>query len=88
LALADDHIHILKDPKPLAFLIAFADSSINYELTFYLDDPTIGKTVKSDLSRELWQRFAENGIEIPFPQRDIHIRSHVASEQSFSGDKD
>jgi hypothetical protein len=86
LALADDHIHILKDPKPLAFLIQFADSSINYELTFYLDDPTIGKTVKSDLSRKLWQRFAENGIEIPFPQQDIHIRSHVASEQSFSGD--
>jgi potassium efflux system protein len=88
LTLADDHIHILKDPKPSAFLIQFADSSINYELTFYLDDPTIGKTVKSDLSRELWQRFAENGIEIPFPQRDIHIRSHGASEQSVSVDKD
>jgi len=87
LALADEHIHILKDPNPLAFLIEFADSSINYELTFYLDDPTIGKTVKSDLSRELWQRFAENGIEIPFPQRDIHIRSHGTSERSFLEDK-
>jgi small-conductance mechanosensitive channel len=80
LALADDHIHILKDPKPLAFLIEFANSSINYELTFYLDDPSIGKTVKSDLSRHLWQRFAENGIEIPFPQQDIHIRSRVISD--------
>jgi small-conductance mechanosensitive channel len=88
LALADDHIHILKDPKPSAFLIEFADSSINYELTFFLDDPTIGKTVKSDLSRQLWQRFAENDIEIPFPQRDIHIRNHVNSALSSANDKD
>jgi small-conductance mechanosensitive channel len=88
LALADDHIHILKDPKPSAFLIEFADSSINYELTFFLDDPTIGKTVKSDLSRQLWKRFAENDIEIPFPQRDIHIRSHVNSALSSANDKD
>ena len=88
LALADDHIHILKDPKPLAFLIQFADSRINYELTFYLDDPTIGKTVNRDLSRELWQRFAENDIEIPFPQRDIHIRNHVNSALSSANDKD
>ena len=88
LALADDHIHILKDPKPSAFLIEFADSSINYELTFFLDDPTIGKTVKSDLSRQLWKRFAENDIEIPFPQRDIHIRSHVNSGLSSANDKD
>ena len=88
LSLADDHIHILKDPKPSAFLIEFADSSINYELTFYLDDPTIGKTIKSDLSRQLWQRFAENGIEIPFPQQDIHIRSLVTSDQSSASDKD
>jgi small-conductance mechanosensitive channel len=87
LTLADEHIHILKDPNPSAFLIEFADSSINYELTFYLDDPTIGKTVKSDLSRQLWQQFAENGIEIPFPQRDIHIRSHVNSNPSSPSDK-
>jgi small-conductance mechanosensitive channel len=53
-----------------------------------LDDPTIGKTVKSDLSRQLWKRFAENGIEIPFPQRDIHIRSHVNSGLSSANDKD
>ena len=80
LALADNHIHILKEPQPSAFLIEFADSSINYELTFYLDDPKVGKTVKSDLSRQLWKRFAENGIEIPFPQQDIHIRSSVIVE--------
>ena len=75
LGLAADNPHILEDPKPLAFLIGFADFSISYQLTFYLDDPTIGKTIKSDLSRQLWQRFAENGIEMPFPQYDIHLRS-------------
>jgi small-conductance mechanosensitive channel len=75
LGLAADNPHILEDPKPLAFLIDFADFSISYQLTFYLDDPTIGKTIKSDLSRQLWQRFAENGIEMPFPQYDIHLRS-------------
>ncbi len=80
LKLAEDNAHILKIPKPLAFLIEFADFSINYELTFYLDDPTIGKTIKSDLSRQLWHKFAENGIEIPFPQQDIHIRSSVIFE--------
>ncbi|MGK7932678.1 MAG: mechanosensitive ion channel family protein [Microcystaceae cyanobacterium] len=74
LEVARQHPKVLELPTPIAWLINFGDSSIDYELRFWLDDPMIGMTVTSELSCEIWQAFADSKIEIPFPQRDIHIR--------------
>ncbi len=65
---------ILKDPAPQARLIEFGDSGINLELRLWLDDPEEGVgSVKSDINLEIWRSFKENGITIPFPQRDVHM---------------
>jgi small-conductance mechanosensitive channel len=73
LQVADHHPRVLKLPPPIAFLVGFGDSSLNFELKFWLDEPLTGKRTISELSCHIWQAFAEAGIEIPFPQQDVHI---------------
>lgn len=67
---------ILKDPAPVCHLQDFADSAVNLEIRFWIDDPMNGRAnVVSGLLLRVWDRFHEHGIEIPYPQRDIHFRS-------------
>ena len=81
LQVARQNPQVLKEPSPQAFALGFGDSSIDFELRFWLDDPWIDKTVTSSLVCAVWQAFAENNIEIPYPQRDLHIRSnHLSSD--------
>ncbi len=74
LKVAKEHPNVLKKPKPVVFLIGFGDSSIKFELSVWLDNPIFKKRVTSELNQAIWQAFAHNKIEIPFPQRDLHIR--------------
>lgn len=72
-AKAEDRI--LKNPAPVCFLLDFGDSSVDFMLRFWLDDPQNGMTnIRSAVLFRLWDAFKENGIEIPFPQRDLHLR--------------
>lgn len=67
---------VLENPKPVCNLIEFGDSSVNFDLRFWINDPPNGiANVKSEVMMGIWERLHENGIEIPFPQRDLHIRS-------------
>jgi small-conductance mechanosensitive channel len=71
---------VLPDPKPVCLLKGFGDSSVDLEIRFWIRDPQNGiSNVKSLILLRLWDLFHENGIEIPFPQRDLHLRS-VAPE--------
>ncbi len=70
----DSHEDVLKDPKPQALFSDFGDSSLNFRLRFWVPFE-LGLTSKSDVSVALYNAFAEHGIEIPFPQRDIHIKT-------------
>ena len=72
--IATDHPRVLADPPPRAFLIQFADSSINLELGFWIDDPEEGKgNIVSEINLAIWHAFRENGISIPFPQREVRL---------------
>jgi small-conductance mechanosensitive channel len=71
---AREHPRVLADPAPMAVLKSFADSGIDLELYVWILDPEAGKgNLRSDINRALWKRFAEQGIAIPFPQREIRI---------------
>lgn len=65
---------VLKSPKADVLFDEFADSSLNFTLRVwssdYINKP---KVLKSELYYEIFKRFAEEGVEIPFPQRDIHV---------------
>ena len=76
---------ILKDPKPVCLLREFNDSSVDLEIRFWINDPMNGRAnVTSQLLLGIWDRFAENDIEIPYPQRDLHLRS--PESLAFNGD--
>jgi small-conductance mechanosensitive channel len=67
---------VLQDPKPVCQLRAFGDNSVELELRLWLGDPMNGiNNVRSDTLRRIWKSFHEEGIEIPYPQRDLHLRS-------------
>ncbi len=67
---------ILKDPCPMCHLVEFGDSSINIEGRVWINDPSNGVTnIKSAILLNVWKLFKENGIEIPYPQRDLHIKT-------------
>ncbi len=74
---------VLKNPKPVALLISFGDSSINLQLRFWINDPAAGVTnCRSQVMLNIWQKFKEAGIQIPYPQRDLHIVSSKISTES------
>ncbi len=67
---------VLTDPQPACLLAGFGDSTVNLELRVWLNDPQNGVgSLKSDLLWGIWRRFREQGIELPFPQRDLHLKS-------------
>ncbi|MGZ8254696.1 MAG: mechanosensitive ion channel family protein [Burkholderiaceae bacterium] len=65
---------VLADPSPAAFITSFGVDGIDLEVGFWIHDPEEGTlAVRSAIARLLLQRFKEENIEIPFPQRDIRI---------------
>lgn len=67
---------IIDYPAPVCQLRGFGDSAVDLELRFWIGDPTGGvKNVESEVNLKIWKAFKANNIEIPFPQRDLHLIS-------------
>lgn len=66
---------ILADPAPLIFFMGFGDNSLDFQLRVWIDDIDYMNVVRSELNQAIDRKFRERGIEIPFPQRDLHLRS-------------
>jgi small-conductance mechanosensitive channel len=67
---------VLRDPVPRCLITGYGDSSVNLELRIWIGDPENGRgSVTSDILLGVWDKFQENGVTIPFPQRDLHIKS-------------
>lgn len=78
----EDTERVLKRPKPRVNIMEFGDNSVNFELRFWIQDPEEGlANIRSDVYMRIWQLFKENDIEIPFPQRDLHLRSSKQLDQ-------
>ena len=76
LEVAEKEPMVSKFQKPVVRFIQYGDSSINFELLIWIDVRTTPRRqVRSALYFEIFEEFRRAGIEIPFPQRDIHIRS-------------
>lgn len=73
---ANAHPEVLEDPKPDVIFTDYGDNSLNFELRVWTEQRAHTPAVlKSDLYFALFKLFAANSIELPFPQRDIHVRS-------------
>ena len=66
---------VLEKPKtPVCHIVGFGDSSVDYILRFWIEDPTGGLTnIRGAVYLALWDAFQENGISIPFPQREVKM---------------
>ena len=79
---AEDVDRVLNIPKPRVNLMGFGDNSVDFELRFWIQDPEGGiANIRSDVYMRIWHLFKENDIEIPFPQRDLHLRSSKQLDQ-------
>lgn len=62
-------------PKPVVYMREFADSSVIFTLSLFINDASQGvMQSKSEVMFSIWRKFKEQNIEIPFPQRDVHIK--------------
>lgn len=70
-----EHKATLENPSPQVLLMEFGDSSWNMQLRVWLSDPKSWYKTRSELNCDIVRKFRQNGVEIPFPQRDLHVRS-------------
>ena len=65
---------MLKSRPAVCHITGFGDSSVDYILRFWITDPSEGLTnVRGNVFLALWDAFKENGISIPFPQREVRV---------------
>ena len=77
LAIAEENENVAKNdemPGPVVLFREFGDSSLNFELRVFLNNIETRLSVVSELNFAIDKAFRENGIEIPFPQRDLHLK--------------
>jgi small-conductance mechanosensitive channel len=87
LEVARNHPEVMDDPSPQVWFKEFANSSLDFELLVWTLNPKRRQEIISDLNKEIDEIFRKNKIQIPFPQRDLHIRSSVPIE-ALSRNKD
>jgi small-conductance mechanosensitive channel len=73
----DEQPAVLQEPEPAVIFEDFGDSSLVFDVYFWSDvgGERMLRKIRSEIRFRLTELFAENGIEIPFPQRDVHIKN-------------
>jgi small-conductance mechanosensitive channel len=88
IAAGKSNSHVLEDPAPSVFLKEFGESSIHFELVVWSSEMSHRPSrFKSDLNFAIEEKLREAGIEIPFPQRDLHLRSGTLKIEKADGDR-
>lgn len=82
---ADGVNRVLQNPKPVCRLMNFGSDAVELELRVWIKDPEKGvANVRSDVLLNVWNAYHDGGIEFPFSQRDLHLRSAVPLEMKVS----
>ncbi|MCH2489635.1 MAG: mechanosensitive ion channel [Flavobacteriales bacterium] len=69
----DKQSGVLKSPKPFVLFEDFGDSALIFSIYFFISDSFVDPRIKSEIRFRIDRLFRENGITIPFPQRDVHL---------------
>jgi potassium efflux system protein len=79
-----DHPQVLDYPAPGAFFLGFGDSALNFEVRFWAPRPEVTLELKSEVALRIAAALSEAGIEVPVPQRRLHITQSTQSDQALS----
>ena len=85
--IAVGHPMVIQDPPPNVMFIGFGADSLNFEIRAILRDVNWMMATRSDMNFEIDRRFREEGIEIPFAQRDLHLKDIDRLEDAIRGGK-
>ena len=85
MAIAVSHSEILEDPEPRVRFRTFGESSLDFELLGWIREPVLRGRLRHLLCKEIYKCFMEEGIEIPYPKRDVYLQG-MAESPSLSGD--
>jgi len=77
---AAQNADVVHDPAPRVRFRVFGDSSLNFELLAWIAQPVDRGRVTHELNCAVYNAFKENNIAIPFPQRDLHVRTMPTRE--------
>jgi small-conductance mechanosensitive channel len=75
--IATSHPKIVSEPKPEAYFIEFGEYALHFEMWAWTDDVVAKRQIQNDILLAIDKRFREEGIEIPFPQRVVHVKTNV-----------
>jgi len=75
MSVAEKHDQIVKIPKPFVRFNDFGESSLDFQLYFWTVNDFLVENIKSDLRFDIDDEFRKNKVEIPFPQRDLHLKT-------------
>src|ERR1700751_2723464 len=79
---------VLAVPAPNALIMGFGETAIELELRFWIQDAQNGvHNVKSQVLHEIWRLFQQEGIRIPYPKRDLYVRSDEPATFAEAGDR-
>jgi len=85
LAVAGENQHTLKEPAPSVFLENFGENAIDFKLVVWSSEMSARPSrYRSNINFAIAEKFREAGIEMPFPQRDLHIRSGVLKVENVT----
>jgi small-conductance mechanosensitive channel len=77
---------MLSNHEPAVWLMAFGENAVQFEIQLWIADPEEGLgNLRSDLLKAVWSSFKANGITIPFPQRELHIKEWPNSAPKPAG---
>ena len=79
---AQNHDEICESPEPRVRFRTFGESSLDFELLSWVEEPVLRGRLEHELNCAVYKAFAEHGIEIPFPQQDLHIRTSGGSSSA------
>ncbi|MCH2363373.1 MAG: mechanosensitive ion channel family protein [Planctomycetes bacterium] len=79
ISIAVSHPEIMREPEPRVRFRAFGESSLDFELLGWIQEPVLRGRLRHLLCKEIYKAFAEEGIEIPYPKRDVYLHGDAES---------
>jgi small-conductance mechanosensitive channel len=83
---AREHDHVCPEPTPRVRFRTFGDSSLDFELLCWIDEPVLRGKLSHEMNMDVYKTFAREGIEIPYPKRDVYIKEMPRREAAPAGE--